>query len=223
MMAGAALCLALTPAPASADFGNIRRVFTGTAYTLDQGEFAVGIIGPMQYGVTDSVTLSLHPILELLLTPNLAVKWKLADGSVAVSLNLGYIETFLDPARENFPGTISFYPLVTIPFSSRVALSLEAGYLLDVSPLAHGLLFGGSISGLVTTADLLTLSVQEEYYRDDRGFGRPTVLLAYAHAFYQMRITVGIAFGHFPIQVGASEADIQDWPLYPVIDLWWQL
>ncbi len=223
--AGVALMvgLALLPQVARAEYGHVRRVHDGTAYTLEKGEFSVGLLGPVQVGVLDELTVVTHPVLHLLLTPNVVIRGKVLDGPVALALNLGYIQTFLDPRRLHFPGTLSFFPLLTVPVSQRVALSGQVGYLLDVSPVAHGVLFGGGLAVLVSRADLVNLQVQDEYYRDPTGVRRPTVLLTYTHAFYRLRVRAGVAIGRFPVQVGASSTDIRNLPAYPVVDLIWVL
>lgn len=215
--------LAVLPRVASAEFGEVRRVHDGTAYTLEKGEFSVGVLGPMQFGVLDELTVITHPVLHLLLTPNGVLRGKVLDGPVTLALNLGYIQTFLDPRHLRFPGTVSVFPLATVALSSRVALSGQVGYLLDVSPVAHGVAFGGGVAVLVSPSDLLNLQVQDEYYRDPTGIRRPTVLVTYTHAFYRLHVRAGVAVGRFPLQVGSAATDIRNLPAYPVVDLVWVL
>lgn len=215
--------LAFGPTSALGEFGDVRRVHDGTAYTLEKGEFSVGVFGPMQFGVLDELTVVTHPVLHLLLTPNAVLRAKVLDGPVALALNLGYIQTFLDPRHLRFPGTVSFFPLLTVPLSSRVALSGQVGYLLDVSPVAHGVAFGGGLAVLVSASDLLNLQVQDEYYRDPTALRRPTILFTYTHAFYRLRLRAGVAVGRFPIQVGSAATDIRNLPAYPIVDVMWVL
>jgi hypothetical protein len=220
--AAGAFALLAWAAPASAEFGTVRRVTSGTAFTLEKGEFTVGVIGPMQYGILDELQLTTHPVLHLLLTPNLCLKGKAVDSEFAVlAFSATYIQTFLN--KDVFPGTLSFFPSLTVPIGWRVALTVQGGYVLDVYPIAHGVTFGGGVNVLATESDLLTAAVQAEWYHDDRGIGRPTVMVTYTHAFYQMRLSVGVAIGRFPIQVGDAAADFQEWPAYPMADVWWQL
>ncbi|NOZ01462.1 MAG: hypothetical protein GXP54_06180 [Deltaproteobacteria bacterium] len=216
------------PARAQAGFGEVRQVLDGTAYTLEEGDLTVGILGPIRYGLLDQLMIVTHPVLHLLLTPNALLKWKAYDGDAALAFNLGYIQTFLD--SKSFPGTVSFFPTVSFPINWRVVISAEAGYLLDLSPITHGVMFGSSFSVLITDSDLLSLHVQDEYYWDGGGLTTPTIILAYSHAFYRMRLKVGLAVGRFPIQVGTTTRtngdivpDNRELPVYPVIDLWWQL
>jgi hypothetical protein len=221
LLVAVALWGTLATGTASAQFGSVRRIVDGTAYTLDHGEFAVGLATPIEYGVLEDLTLMTHPILDLLMTPNTSVRYKVLDGKVALAFNVSYIQTFLDPKQLDVPGTVAVYPILTIPFSSRVAFSAQAGYRVDVSPVAHGMMFGGGLIVLATPADLISLQAQDEYYRG-RGLARPTVILSYSHAFFQLRLSAGIAVGRFPIQVGSSSADVKDLWVYPVADVWWQ-
>lgn len=219
---GIALLAALLAADARADFADIRRVTSATAFTYERGEFAVGVLGPLEYGVVDELTLTTHPVLHLLLTPNVAAKWKVLDiQGLVVSLSASYIQTFLD--RDILPGSAAFFPIVSVPIAGRVSVTAQGGYVLDLGPVAHGATLGGGVAVLATRSDLVRVLVQDEWFNDGRGFVRPTVLLTYTRAFYQLRLTAGVAVGRFPIQVGSSASDVQEWPAYPVVDVWWQL
>ena len=222
MVAGfTALALLVGPRPARADFGDIRKITASTSYTLEKGSFTVGVISPIQYGILDNLLLTTHPLLYLLLTPNACLKWKIFDfPGVAMSLSASYIETFL--VKDSFPGSVSFFPSLTVPIGSHVSLSAQGGYVLDVYPTGHGATFGGGLAVLVTDSDLLQFTVQDDWFRGS-GFVRPTGIASYTHAFYQMRVTAGVAVGNFPIQVGNATTNIKNLPAYPVLDVWWLL
>jgi len=219
------LCAALLAAatPARAEYGSVRRIVGGTAYTLEQGELAVGILSPVQYGLLDNLTVSTHPVLDLLLTPNVAVKFKAYDGPVAISLNGAYIETFLKSAKGTFPGTLSFFPMLTVPIGRAVSLTAQGGYVLDVSPVSHGAMFGINATFLVGPSDLVQITLQDQWYGGGRGFQVPTAVVSYGHAWYRLRVTVGVAAGNFPLQIGDSGAKVLNFPVYPVLDVWWLL
>ena len=69
---GVLMCgVIFTPLSASGYWKEPSDVVEGTAYNLKSGEFSIGVFAPLQYGITDEFTISLHPILELLLTPNI--------------------------------------------------------------------------------------------------------------------------------------------------------
>ncbi|HQC44251.1 MAG: hypothetical protein ACOX51_00415 [Myxococcota bacterium] len=219
----AALIGILVPLNASAEFGNIRRVFSGTAYTLDEGELTVGIFSPLQYGVIDRVTVATHPILDLLLTPNLAVRFKVVDHpKVAFAISANYQQSFISVMKKNVPGSAAVYTTVSVPFIDAVALSFQTGYSLDIEPIRHGFMYGANIGWLVGQKDLLWLAVQGRYLFG-QGAEIPTTIIAYTHAWYQLRLSVGIAIGNFPTQVGLKSSDILKFPVYPIIDVWWLL
>lgn len=45
----------------------------GTAYTLPDGRWEIGLFQPLRYGVADSVEVATHPLINVLM-PNLAIK-----------------------------------------------------------------------------------------------------------------------------------------------------
>lgn len=223
LLAGILVVAAAWPSPARGEFGNIRRVFSGTAYTLEQGELAVGIFSPLQYGLLDHLTVSTHPILDLLLTPNVALRYKVLDQSrVALGLGASYMQSFLSVGGGDAPGAVSAFPTLSLPFSDEVSLSLQGGYTLDIGPVRHGALYGANLGWLIGPADLLWIAVQGRY-RFGPGIEMPTVMLSYTHAWYQVRLSVGLAVGRFPTQIGSKVTDLLDFPVYPVIDVWWLL
>lgn len=222
LLAGLLVAGAVWPSPARGEFGNIRRVFSGTAYTLEQGELAVGILSPLQYGLFDRLTVSTHPILDLLLTPNVALRYKVLDQSrVALGIGASYMQSFLSVGGDA-PGAVSAFPTLSLPFTDEVALSLQGGYTLDIGPVRHGVLYGANLGWLVGPADLIWVAVQGRY-RFGPGIETPTVMVSYTHAWYQIRLSVGLAVGRFPTQVGSKVTDVLDFPVYPMIDVWWLL
>lgn len=219
-MATTLLALVAFTGNARADFDRIQRVFNGSAYTMDEGEFAVGIFSPIQYGLLDELTVATHPVLDLLLTPNLSLRYKPVDTRyAALAFTASYIQTFLD--RSEVPGSVSLFPTLTIPATDRVSLSLQAGYVLEVDPLSHGLLYGANIGLLMTSADLLWLGVQGQYHPDGRGADFPTIMITYSHAWDVLRVSVGLAIGSFPTQIGTTSSDALNLPVYPIVDVWW--
>jgi hypothetical protein len=93
----------------------------------------------MQYGLTDSLMLGLHPILELILTPNVSLRLKLYEGTTTISIAAGYLQTFLTErsaeAGGGFPGSAETAVLVSIDLSPHVLLSFTAGYALDFATI----------------------------------------------------------------------------------------
>jgi len=220
VLAGAGLLL--WAGPARGDYGPVRRVVQGTAWTLDEGELAVGIVSPLQYGVLDELTLSTHPVLDLLLTPNVTLKGKVLDqGRVAVALNASYLQTFLRSRSGEIPGSLSLWPALSVVAGSSVSLTFQAGYAMDLSPIRHGVQAGLAMNLLLGPSDLLQVSLQERWMGGN-GFETPTGVVTYGHAWDQVRITVGIAAGRFPLQI-ASGSEVLRLPVWPVVDVWWLL
>lgn len=214
----------LPPARAEADFGDIRRVFAGTAYTLSEGDFAVGIIGPMSFGLVDEFTLTTHPILDLILIPNVNLKWKFFDNDkVAIAFDIAYIQSFLDTSVTDIPGSLSPYFVLTVPVRDVVAITARAGYVLELSPNSHGLTYGADVSWLITSSDLISVGVSGQYHPKGRGADIPTVTTTYTHAWDTIRLSIGLAYGSFQTRVGDNANDVLDIPVYPVIDVWWLL
>ncbi|HOA12820.1 MAG TPA: hypothetical protein PLB35_04660 [Myxococcota bacterium] len=212
------------PCRARADFGDIRNVFSGTAWTLQEGDFVVGIIGPMTFGLVDQFTLTTHPILDLLLIPNVNLKWKFFDNDkVALALDIAYIQSFLDTELTDIPGSLSPYMILSVPIKDVAALTFRAGYVLELSPNSHGLTYGAEVSWLVTAADLISVGVSGQYHPRGRGADVPTVTATYTHAWDSIRLSVGIAVGSFLTRVGDNAEDVFDVPVYPIIDVWWLL
>lgn len=82
--------------PVSAEWRTTRQVTIGTAQVLEQGELTFGIIGmPVAYGLSSKLTIQTHPILDLLLVPNVGARYKVWDGaSTIVALTGDYRQSF---------------------------------------------------------------------------------------------------------------------------------
>ena len=211
-------------APANAGFGDIRRVFSGTAYTLSEGDFVVGVIGPMSFGLVDEFTLTTHPVLDLILIPNLNLKWKFFDNDkIALALDIAYIQSFLDTSVTDIPGSLSPYLVLTVPIKDVASITARAGYVLELSPSSHGLTYGADVSWLVTDSDLISVGIMGQYHPGGRGADIPTVTTTYTHAWDRIRLSIGLAYGSFQTRVGDNANDVLDIPVYPVIDVWWLL
>jgi hypothetical protein len=205
-----------------ASYKSINRITFCSAYTLDRSEVSVGIFSPIQYGLTDDFMVATHPLMHLFLTPNAFLKYKILDRKVGLSLNLSYLETFLDPKRVNFPGSIVPSMTMTIPLKEIISINLTNGYVFEISPVAHGVLFSGAVNILFSDADLISVQMHNIYSVSYGTYMRPTVILMYSHAWEITRLNLGAAYGKFYIQTGDSALDIREISFYPVIDLWWQ-
>jgi len=106
------------------------------AYTLDEEEFLIGIFTPLQYGVLEDLTISLHPILELLLTPNVGLRYQVLKEPVGVSVTAGYVQTFIREREEGgYPGRLELGTMVSIPLNDHMVVTPYLGYLMDFATL----------------------------------------------------------------------------------------
>ena len=80
------LSFSLVTTSANATWSDHADLIYDTAFTLDQGEFEVGVISPLMYGVNDRVQLSMHPILLLILSPHVGLRWQLTPTGPLLSL-----------------------------------------------------------------------------------------------------------------------------------------
>jgi hypothetical protein len=89
-----ALIVSLLAATAHADWDPNGHIPEGgdNAWTIGRHDLRVSILGPTAFGITDRVELSTFLPLDLLLFPNLALKWRFHEapnGSYAAKLGVG--------------------------------------------------------------------------------------------------------------------------------------
>ena len=129
------LCVGMSSS-AAAFWKRNEDVVQNAAHTLEAEEFLIGVFMPLQYGIFDELTLSVHPVLELLLTPNVTLRYKVLEDPVTVSLTAGYVQTFIRERDEGgFPGTVEAGALVSISLNDHMVLTPYAGYLMDFATL----------------------------------------------------------------------------------------
>lgn len=255
-----ALCVvatvALTAGQARAGWISPDRVVTNTAYTLEENELIIGVLSPLQYGVTEDVTIAIHPILALLLTPNVSARVRVWQEDAVVSIAASYSQTFLrevafdarsagdaatpyvrpgdtESVESGFPGSVQAGVLVSVAAGTETTFTPYAGYTVDFftqldSGLAtqlstHGPVVGLGFNWLIGQEDLLSVQIQALWSVPDGRPEIPTGTVAWAHAWDELRLGVGVAAGRFPLRVGEGVAgEVIDFPLYPYIDVWWR-
>ena len=74
---------------------NFRYWSIGTAYTLPEGRWEVGVFHPLRYGWTDRVEVATHPLLFFVM-PNISVKWSQGNAG-GFSLALRHSLTYPTP------------------------------------------------------------------------------------------------------------------------------
>jgi hypothetical protein len=215
--------------PALARWDTPRSVVHSTAFTMEEGEFSIGVFSPIVYGANDTITISVHPILWLLLTPNGAVRWKAYEDSLlAVSLDLeGAREFGLEgaaPGHDPRPaGNFSGGTSVTFDLGNGLLVTGQTGYRHHISPDEDHVTFGGAIAYVASSKHLILAQAGAMFSFNRKAVVNPTATLLYAHAWENMRAGVGLAYGNFPIVVDDNgDIDILEASVWPVLDLWWR-
>lgn len=134
MLVGVVGLLVMNPSGADARWKNDRDVVHNTAHMLDPGEFMIGVFTPIHYGVSDSFSVGLHPIFELLLTPNISARYQIVSEPFALTLAGSYVQTFIRELDEGgFPGVVEGSLLASFSLGSGVILTPSLGYFVEFS------------------------------------------------------------------------------------------
>jgi hypothetical protein len=203
-------------------------VIHGTAFTLEEGEFVFGLMSPIAYGASDSVTFMTHPVMWLLLTPNASIRWRVTDiDDMSVALTLDATQTLslddessaiLDPRPQ---GQYSAGVSASLSTGKRVILTANTGYRLDVAPDKNKWAFSGTVTVLLSPAHMVVLQGGATTDLQTMKTADTHAMLMYAHAWDSVRASVGLAYGQFPIVLGEDEEAVEV-PIWPVLDLWWR-
>lgn len=236
--------LALSGAPSQAAWLRTSELTYNTAHTLEQGETSVGLLHPLQYGISDRVQLSVHPVLVLIGTPNLGVRWRAyRERPWTVSLNVGMLwslltredaagnsdESVAEGVEVGFPGTLQVTATVSVDLADAWVVSFGTGPALDMLDVDANRVMAelhASVLWLVDPENLLMLHLAGNLVAYSQTAGesvlrRPVAQLTYAHSFGQLHLAVGFAVGEF--RIATSFEETATWPVFPVIDLWWRL
>lgn len=201
-----------------------------TAHTLRRGEKSVGI-ALASIGISDEVMLGTVSAFNLILTPNLLTKVRLAQWSdftwsLETVLLQSYIERVLDKKKRS---TIVLETTTMLSWNPSPPLTLTAmatwgtDSMPDVGPdrldlEVQRLRASASLTLAVTEQDLLQVLLEENfaYYT-----GRATWDLGgrafYAHAWGSFRLGVGLARDPFLLGRLATRSYF-----YPILDAWWR-
>jgi hypothetical protein len=232
------LLTAATADPASAAWVRTSQLTYNTAHTLDSGELEVGILSPLQYGISDRVQAAIHPVLLLIGAPNLSLRWRVTRNQpLTVALNFSATWSLLrredalgDLAETGCttcgnPGQLLVTTTASWAVSKTVLLSLGVGPALDFLDLEPSRFLAeihGSALWTMTPDQLLMLHVAGFVKVVGQQEARlPVVQLTYARACGPVHVGVGVAIGDFPLARELDQSD--EWFLYPVLDVWWRL
>jgi hypothetical protein len=198
--------------------------FAETGYTLNKGEFAIGI-GPMDFGISDRVQLGTNLLLWIVQYYNadlkVAVK-KSDDNALSLGLNFGSLN--LDKYNEDSDSDeeVDFFQI-----SPYVAGSIR----VSENTLWH---VGGRYSHFeADTVDVdetevtATASGTNIYTGIEHTYSNRTKFLAdiaYDTTFEGMRVGGAVMFGwsKFRLKLGLSYLTAEDGFAWPIIGLWWR-
>jgi hypothetical protein len=205
---------------ASATWSDHADLIYDTAFTLDQGEFEVGVVSPLLYGVNDRVQLSMHPILFLILSPHAGLRWQLTPtGPLGVAINLEGTWSFLEPVdsegREvldenacdgcGFPGSLHAWPTVSWHAAPGLLLSAGLGPRVDFLDLNHEdttLVTHASAQWIIDPENLLMVhaTMDTRPWKSSQ-ISDSVVQVTYAHAWGILHLALGLAVGSFDIVI----------------------
>jgi hypothetical protein len=223
--AGVLLCAAtsLLSPPASAGWARPQEVVIGTAHTLERGTFSIGVFEPLRYGALDSIMLGTRPVLHLLLTPNVTLRTRVLAEPLCISLQVGYVQSFLEERDGGFPGSAQGQLLVSVSLARRLSLTGSVGYAFGFFPTEHQLPMAFAVHALFSRSSMVMLQVAAVRSFTLDAFHQPNVQLLYAHAWSSFHLAAGVSVGRYEFlpwrEVGVA---IRGVPITPLVDAWWQ-
>lgn len=212
--------------PASAYWQDSRKVVHNSAYALEGGEKILGIFTPLGYGINDWITVYIHPILLMLVTPNFNLRMTVYNRKVAIAVQLGYTETFLDFKSRRYPGIVEPGLRLSIPAGKHIVVNLGTDYQLELFPgsggptVQHHVVLVAGLNAWFNRSNTLSLNGNFGYNVSSKSFDIPSGTLLYAHGWETFRLGVGVAFGRFLFQT--SKDKFSKLYAYPIIDVWWR-
>ncbi len=231
----------LAAQPARADWRTVTQVAQGTAQTMEQSSFSIGIIAPLVAGLTNRLTVQTHPILDLLLVPNLAVRYRVVEqSSVVVAATASFKRSFAqasagDAQQSAAPGELIGGAMATVYGSDQLALTGGVYYAshfdqqigISVREFAQGVASSAQVHWLARPTDLLQISAYLRYGFSSGGFDAPVLTAAWTHATKRW-----LGGAHLVVIVSAYDKVanlpgplnlVNSLPLLPTVDLWWRL
>ncbi len=214
------VALLLLSSSARAAWNRPQEINLGTAYTLAHKQLRIGVLAPMSYGVHDRVTVSTHPILDLLLVFNMAMQVRVLDAPFALSAAVSYSQSFFVQEGERPEGNVRGFALASVPLARRVLVTTTFGADQDLDEKVQALIGTAAAHLLLSSNDLLVVQGGVSKRLQHSEPVRPTGLLLYAHAFGQMRIGAGAAVGD-PLSPAPTCLDANGTPICLHADIWW--
>ncbi len=233
--------LAALPRSAAADWRSINQVALGTAQTLEQNTFSIGVVAPLLAGLTNRLTVQTHPILDLLLVPNLSLRYRIVDhprfafsatSSFKRSFGQGATSELLDLA----PGELVVGAIASAWLGSQWSLTGGAYWANHfdeplaanrIKGFAQGVACSLGVHYLPVPTDLVQLSTYVRYGFSSGGFDDPVLAATWTHATRRwlggahtvIHLTVNDRVKSAPGRLDV----LKNLPVVPTFDLWWRL
>lgn len=245
VFAVAVLCL---PMSAQATWDSSSEIVGGSAQVLEKGEIAIGFFAPLQYGLTDRMTIASHPVLDLLQMVNFSGRYRIrtedqwilsATGGFKYALldaettdqpfemDVGAIFTWLPHRRFAGSLTLTYSPQIQLSGASSItaiAGSVEAGeqeFQNGVAMIATGHFIVHEKHLVMATLRLLRNTTLQDW--------EPTLTVAWVshHSAFLggVDVVLGASVGRFRIRdpvifATASGSSVAESAWYPVFDIW---
>ncbi|MSP92910.1 MAG: hypothetical protein EXR79_14095 [Myxococcales bacterium] len=214
---------------ASADWGNVREVTIGTAQVLEQGAATVGLAAPLSVGLTNDLTLHTHPILDLLLTWNAGVRFRLFERRRWILALAGHgIVSMYKRSDVTRPTPGQVHPGLTFTWyaGDQLALTTTASYAVHFgTALEHGTAAALQVHWLAAPNTLWVAETYARWVVGEAEVATAALDLRWVRAltmFRRAHVMAGITVGE---RVTATELewwDLSGWPVRPSVDLWWR-
>ena len=233
-----ALSVCIWAAPAEALWKHARSVAQGTAQVLERGEIRIGITSPVAYGVLDSLTVETHPILDLLLMPNVAARLRIVDEALWVaSLYGGYKQGFFTEAQVHTPGAmvgeLHLGAMASLFVLDRLILTGGAGWAGRIvrgdtegdQDVAPGLAVIAAAHLIASERDLFSINSYLRLDGVDGTLDTPLVTFAWdtdIKGWEAWHFRVGLSIGRFGFRGVTGGPDDRPFnaPVFPTFDLW---
>jgi hypothetical protein len=217
----AALCLG--PRPARAISEDPQRVVYGNAAALHKGEIQLGLFSPFLYALQDRITLMTHPILDLLLTPNVFLRLNLvAERRFTVSLDGGYAQSFLKTTTGSSPGFGTVSVIHSFYLWERLTLTGRYAYQFTFSPPDNYVVPQAFATVFLTSDWLLHLDGVFPYRLGGGGFQDVSGKLVVMRRISTAVIALGVSVGRIYVVDAPRLKNPVESPVYPVVDVVWE-
>lgn len=243
MWAASLLGCAGWAAPASAEWTAIQQVTQGTAQTMEQSTFSIGIFAPLMAGMTNRLTVMTHPILDLLLVPNVALRYRLVDHPrFALALTTEFKRSLSQTAAASAlvgaePGDLIAGAIVSWWASPKFSLTGGAYYASHfdeqqpnsdrVVGFAQGVAVSMGGHWLPRPTDLLQASTAIRYGFATGDLDKVVVGATWTHDTRDwlggVHWVVHLTWNDQIAGLKGQLSFVNRWPVIPTLDLWWRL